>query len=106
MSSGVVELPVVPSQHQRFRQELGGITYNFRLLFNDAIWPAWYLDIGDENQNLLVAGIPLVTGVDLLAQYRHLGFPGGLVVTADRGTGEIPTFDGLGLTSHLYFVPD
>lgn len=106
MSGGVVELPVVPSQHQRFRHDLGGITYNFRLLFNDAISPAWYLDIGDEDQNILVAGIPLVTGVDLLAQYRYLGFPGSLIVTTDRGAGEVPTFDGLGVTSHLYFIPD
>jgi hypothetical protein len=64
------------------------------------------MDIGDENGTILVAGIPLVSGADLLSQYRYLGFPGGLFVTTDRGAGEVPTFDGLGATSHLYFIPD
>ncbi len=31
---------------------------------------------------------------------------GSLFVTTDRGAGEVPTFDGLGATSHLYFIPD
>jgi hypothetical protein len=51
-----------------------------------------------------VSGIPLVTGVDLLSQYSYLGIPGALLVTTDRGAGEVPTFDGLGVTSHLYYV--
>ncbi|MCJ2012667.1 phage baseplate plug protein [Methylobacterium sp. J-076] len=106
MSNGIVELKIVPSTAQRFVQDLGPKTYNFRLTWNDAGVGTWNLDIGDENQNLLVAGIPLVTGVDLLGQYRHLGFPGGLVVTSDADTGDIPTFDGLGVTSRVFFVPD
>ncbi len=100
------ELPVVPSQAQRFRQDLSGTTYNFRLTYDTAQDGCWILDIGDENSVVMVAGIPLVSGVDLLAQYRHLGFPGSLIVTTDRGAGEVPTFDGLGVTSHLFFVPD
>jgi hypothetical protein len=101
-----IELPVVPSQSQRFRQDLGGATYNFRLTYNAAQDGCWVMDIGDENSVVLVAGIPLVSGVDLLAQHRHLGFTGSLVVTTDRGAGEVPTFDGLGETSHLFFIPD
>ena len=104
--TALTELPVVPSQHQRFRQILGGTTYNFRLTYDSAQDGCWIMDIGDEESAVLVAGIPLVSGVDLLAQYRHLGFPGGLIVTTDRGAGEVPTFDGLGETSHLFFVPD
>lgn len=101
-----IKLPVVPSQAQRFKQDLGGTTYNFRLTYNTAQDACWVMDIGDENSVILVAGIPLVSGVDLLAQYRHLGFTGSLVVTTDRGAGEVPTFDGLGETSHLFFIPD
>ncbi len=39
-------------------------------------------------------GHPVVTGADLLEQYRHLGFTGALFVVTDRDTGDVPTFDG------------
>lgn len=106
MSGIPVQLPVVPSQAQRFKLDLGGTTYNFRLTYNAAQDGCWVMDIGDDNGAVLVAGIPLVSGVDLLAQHRHLGFTGGLIVTTDRGAGEVPSFDGLGVTSRLFFIPD
>lgn len=106
MSGVPVQFPIVPSQAQRFKLDLGATTYNFRLTYNDASDGGWILDIGDENGGALLAGIPLVSGVDLLAQYQYLGFGGSLVVTTDRGAGEVPTFDGLGVTSHLFFIPD
>ena len=102
----IVEIPVRRSQAQRFSVTLGGTAYNVRLTYDIAQEGCWVLDIGDANGALLVAGIPLVTGVDLLAQYAYLGFGGSLVVTTDRGAGEVPTFDGLGVTSHLYFIAD
>jgi hypothetical protein len=102
----LTELSIVPARAQRFKQTLGEATYNFRLTYNVAQDSCWIMDIGDDNGTLLVAGIPLVSGADLLSQYRHLGFSGGLVVTTDRGAGEVPAFDGLGLTSHLFFIPD
>lgn len=104
--SAVYEIPLRPSQAAIFTITLADILYNMRLTYDAAQDGRWILDIGDANQIPLVAGIPLVTGVDLLAQYRYLGFGGSLVVTTDRGAGEVPTFDGLGVTSHLYFVTD
>lgn len=102
--ASIVEIPVQPSQAQRFSVRLGGAVYNMRLTFNAAQDACWILDIGDGNGNLLVGGIPLVTGVNLVAQYAYLGFAGSLVCTTDRGAGEVPTFDGLGVTSHLYYL--
>lgn len=102
----VVEIPFRAAQAQRFGITLAGTPYNMRLTYNVAQDGRWILDIGDASGALLVAGIPLVTGVDLLAQYAYLGFGGTLVVTTDRGAGEVPTFDGLGVTSHLYFIAD
>ena len=98
-----LEIPLTP-QAQRFSISFGGTVYRMRLLWNDADEGGWTLDIGDEDGTLLVAGIPLVTGVDLLAQHRHLGFAGGLYVTTDRGAGEVPTYLGLGQTAHLFYV--
>lgn len=104
--SAATQLPVVPSRGQRFKAALGDTAYNFRLTWDDAQGGCWIMDIGDVDGAVIVAGIPLVSGTDLLAQYRHLGFEGSLVVTTDRGAGEVPTFDGLGVTSRLLFVPD
>lgn len=100
----ITEILLTPSQATIFTVTLSGTAYGMRLTYNVAQEGCWVLDIGDANGNLLVAGIPLVTGVDLLAQYSYLGIPGALLVTTDRGAGEVPTFDGLGLTSHLYYA--
>lgn len=100
----VTEIPLTPSKPVIFNTILAGVTYSMRLTYDIAQDGCWILDIGDADQNLLVAGIPLVTGVDLLAQYAYMAFGGSLVVTTDRGAGEVPAFDGLGSTSHLYFV--
>ena len=98
------EIPLTPSQPQRFTTLLGGTSYNMRFTFDTAQDGCWILDIGDADGNILVAGIPIVSGVDLLAQYTYMGFGGALICTTDRGAGEVPTFDSLGVTSHLYFV--
>lgn len=100
----VSEIPLTPSRATIFTVTLSGAAYGMRLTYDDAQDGCWILDIADEGNALLVAGIPLVTGVDLLAQYTYLGIPGALLVTTDRGAGEVPTFDGLGVTSHLYYV--
>jgi hypothetical protein len=98
------EIPVAPSQAQRFTITLLGVSYNMRLTYNLAQDACWILDVGDADGDILVAGIAVVSGVDLLAQYAYLGFGGGLFVTTDRGAGEVPDFDAWGKTAHLYFV--
>jgi len=96
-------IPLLP-RGQRLTIALADVTYNLRVTWNDAEEGGYTLDIGDASGNVLLAGAPLVTGSDLLAQHRHLGIGGSLFVTTDRDTGDVPTFDGLGLTSQLYFV--
>ncbi|MNT70290.1 hypothetical protein D3C72_2086560 [compost metagenome] len=64
------------------------------------------LDIADANNAPLVSGIPLVTGVDLLAQFRHLGFAGRLWVQGADNPDDVPTYEDLGIGSHLYWVTD
>lgn len=96
----VQEIPLSASP-QTFRIRLGTQDYRFTLLYRGV---EWVLDIFDTSENPLVCGIPLVTGIDLLAQYGYLGFEGGLIVLSDGDQDAIPTFDNLGTTSHLYFV--
>lgn len=95
------EIPLSPKA-QTFNVSLANVDYNMRLVWNP-ISACWMLDISDTDGVPVVLGIPLVTGADLLAQYTYLGIRGGLVVTVDDGVG-VPTFSGLGLQGHLYFV--
>jgi hypothetical protein len=65
---------------------------------------AWTLDLADQNQNPVVSGIPLVTGVDLLAPYGHLNIGGQLIAQTTNDTDAVPTLANLGSTGNLYFV--
>lgn len=98
----VVEIPLVP-QPQKFAVDLAGTSYFMRLTWDEA-GAFWALDLADNGGALLLAGVPLVTGSDLLAQYAYLDIGGSLILTTDRGAGEVPAYDALGVTSHLYFV--
>lgn len=97
------EIPLSP-QAQTFTIQLGTITYNLVVAWNDAPMGGWVLDILDNNSDPVVTGIPLVTGVNLLEQYDYLGFQGALQVQTDFDPDEIPTFQNLGIQSHLYFI--
>jgi hypothetical protein len=91
---------------QRFATALGGITYILNFQWRNNPLAGWVLDIADAGGNPLVAGIPLVTGCDLLAQYAYLGFTGGLVVFSDGDLMSVPTFTNLGALSHVFWLFD
>ena len=119
------EIPTVASP-QTLTITLAGITYNLQLLFHNAyaalpgaptgvatddgsnidtnIIGGWALDINAVNNNPIVCGIPLVTGIDLLYQYQYLNFGGALVVSTDGSLASPPSFTNLGTTGHLWFV--
>lgn len=101
-----VEIPLLPSQAQSFQIALASITYTLTLTWDDEPQGGWMMDIGDENNAPILQGVPLVTGADLLAQYTYLGFPGTLIVQTDHDVNAVPTFDNLGVNSHLYFTPN
>lgn len=98
------EIPL-SAQPQIFSISLSGVQYKINLQWN-RIFQAWIIDFSDINDNLIVSGIPLVTGSDLLEQYKYLGINGSLYVQTDNNTDQMPTFDNLGTNSHLYFVVD
>jgi hypothetical protein len=69
----------------------------------------WVLDIWDEdNQFKILAGIPLVTGADLLEQFLYLPIGRfGIMTALTFGPGippdNVPTFYNLGTDGHLYY---
>lgn len=99
----VYRIPLSPTP-QRFTINLGGTEYGLTLRYRNANMCGWVLDIADRAGAQLVNGIPLVTGCDLLAQYRHLGFNGQLRAQTDDSPDNVPTFTNLGEQSHLYWI--
>lgn len=60
--------------------------------------------------NPIIMGIPLVTGADLLEQFRrYIGPPGMLFVLSDTSEqlsdATVPDWDHLGVTGHVYYLP-
>lgn len=94
-----IPLTAVP---QDFTITLVGVVYKFTLTWRD-LAGGWFLDIADASGNALLSGIPLVTGVNLLAQHSYLGFRFELWVQTDAADAP-PTFTNLGTESHLYCV--
>ncbi|ECE0889781.1 hypothetical protein DUV30_23710 [Salmonella enterica subsp. diarizonae] len=97
------EIPLSPD-NQQFRILLGNTTYTLRIIWRDAA--GWILDVMDSGGVVLLSGVPLVTGLNLLEQYPQLGINGALVVVTDKGAPVDPTKTNLGMYSHLVFVQE
>lgn len=65
----VSEIPLSP-ENQAFSISLAGQSFQMAITWRAAFW---CLDIMDSTGADLIKGIPLITGADLLAQYRFLG---------------------------------
>lgn len=92
------EIPLSPVA-QRFSVTLAGVSYQVQMAYRGASngEGGWVLDLFDAGGVPLATGVPLVTGVDLLGPYPDIGVGGGLFVDT------VPTYDGLGTLSRLYF---
>ncbi len=98
----VYKIPLVAGP-QEIGVDLPTGSYRLRVIYCDAPEAGWILDISDAENNLILCGVPLVTGCDLLAQHRHLGIlDGPLYVATDGDLTAPPTFGSLGVSSHLY----
>jgi hypothetical protein len=95
-----VEIPL-QAENQQFDIQLGGVNYKMRLQHRDCA--GWILDIMHPNSEPIVSGIPLVSGVDLLAQYSYLDFDGALIFVCADPQNETSK-EELGKSNKLYFV--
>lgn len=100
--SQLYEIPLKPYA-QSFQIALNGSSYKLTLRYSDTDQGGWLLDLADSLSSPLIAGIPLVTGSDLLGQYRYLGLGISLIVASDVDIYTTPTYDNLGIAGHLYF---
>lgn len=102
--SDAYELPLTPAA-QNFFIQLANILYKMSLRWN-SVSNCWVFDLADADEVPFLAGIPIVTGINLLGQYAYLGIAGGLVALTDGNPDAVPTFQNLGDAGNLYFVPD
>lgn len=101
METFLIPLSNIPED---FTIDLSGVEYRIVCKFNSAELGGWVIDIYDSiTNNPLVMNIPLVTGVDLLKQYKYLGIKGSLIVYTDGNELSTPTLENLGSESNLYY---
>lgn len=98
------EVPLSPNP-QRFVIGLVDVPYNCSVYWNQ-VSECWCIDIADVDQNMLVAALPIVTGVDMLAQHRHLGFGGSLVVQVAGEPYSDVAYQDLGVGALMLFVTE
>ncbi|EHZ8806233.1 hypothetical protein SP047_004302 [Salmonella enterica] len=92
------EIPLSPD-NQTFSITLAGTNYQMRITWRGNFW---CLDLMDRSGSLIIGGMPLVTGADLLAQYGYLNLGFSLYVVCDEPANDYPTKTDLGIRSHLY----
>ena len=86
------EIPLSPNP-QTFAIALAGVSYQLTITWNPAM-ACWVLDIANEDREPIVNGIPVITGLDLLAQYEYLNLGGSLVVQTDGSSSLVVEVDG------------
>jgi hypothetical protein len=97
------EIPLTP-QSQTFAISLLGTSYNMNILWMDAPLGGWFMDLFDVNNNPIRCGIPLQPGNNMMEQFQYAGIGGGFTVTTDGDIWATPTYSGLGISTHLWFV--
>lgn len=99
----MIEIPLTADPEQNFNIIIGGVNYNVRVLLNSrtGLWTMTLLD-GDI---ILVAGIGLVSGVDILNQYTFLPIKNAYVVNLESPNTD-PSKEGLGTVSRLFILTD
>ncbi|QCT20844.1 hypothetical protein FEM41_14910 [Jejubacter calystegiae] len=98
----ITEIPLT-ANNQTFSISLAGTDYRITVLWRGTFW---CLDLVDAVGNTIIAGIPLVTGYDLLKQYEYLKLGFALYVVCDVAGQENPTSYDLGTLSHLLVVTE
>lgn len=99
-----LEIPVrsdIPSYE--FKTDLENVLYNFSIRWNERM-ATWIMDIGDEQGVIIVGGIPLLTGINILGPYKNELLPPGLFVVYDEtGENRNPTRENFGVDIKLLY---
>lgn len=94
------EIPLL-NTNQKFNVKLNGSTYKLQVIYRGS---RWFLDLMDTAENYLIAGVPMMMGDNLFAQYQHI-IKGGLYVI-NNNEDETQSFADLGRNINLYWSGD
>lgn len=100
--STVYEIPLI-AKAQTFKISLAGVYYWLTVKFN-SYSSNWNISIADVNKVVLLDNIPLLSGVNLLEQFKHFNIGGTLICKTDNAVDANPTYNNLGGLSHVYFI--
>jgi len=67
-----MKLPLTNNPEEDFQVSIFNFVYNFRQLWNAKGF--WTLDIKDNNKKVLVLGVKIVAGINLLQQFPGVPF--------------------------------
>jgi hypothetical protein len=87
---------------QTFTTNLGDLYVQITLQYREADGGGWFLDIETTDGEKALYGIPIVCGVDLLAQHQYRGL-GHLYALVDGRYDGTPTYDDMGSDLELYW---
>jgi hypothetical protein len=103
MTLRAFKIPLL-NEPQKFAIDLNGKPFIMTSRYNPEM-PNWNLSMQDgETEEFIFTGLPLVTGLDLLSQFAHLGIEGSFIVFTDGDDLAIPTELNLGVESNLYYL--
>jgi hypothetical protein len=92
------------STPQKFAIDLNAKPYIMTCVWNGE-HDSWEISLfNGDTEEPIFAGLPLVTGVDLLAQYGYHEIGGELIVYTDGEEHATPTLTNLGQESNLYYL--
>lgn len=105
--ANVFEIPLSP-RAEHFNITLNnGVEYTFNVRYINSDTPMWILDVLDPATQIpLVAGLPLITGTNILRQLGYLTIGGVnsiLAMYTDTNVKVVPTFTNLGVDSHMLY---
>ena len=97
----IYEIPL-DAGAQSFSISLGGYQDQMKLVYRNGTGGGWFLDMTRADGTGSILGIPIILGVDLLAQHQYKGF-GHLRATLESGETGHPTYSDMGSGLHLYW---
>ena len=87
----------------RFSLTLESVLYYFSFEWNER-GQFWTMDIQDQDENYLIAGVRIVNGANLLARFQNpLLPPGDLFVFDTSGKNNDPKVDNFGTVVILFY---
>lgn len=90
-------VPLIPITNHKYSCVIPlnnrNVELEFRMMYNE-IAAFWYVDIRRNNE-LIIAGLPLIPAQDLLEQFQYLDIGHAAIMPKTQITSQFPNYDTL-----------